>query len=40
MDADTTDKIAAVANEQRSSNPNERLHNNHLHITVREPKIL
>ena len=40
MDADTTDKIAAVPNEQRRSNPNERLHNNHLHITVREPKIL
>jgi hypothetical protein len=40
MDADTTDKIAPVANEQRRTNPNERLHNNHLHITVREPKIL
>jgi hypothetical protein len=40
MDADTTDQIAPVANEQRRTNPNERLHNNHLHITVREPKIL
>jgi len=40
MDADTTDKFAPVANEQRRTNPNERLHNNHLHITVREPKIL
>ena len=40
MDADTADKIAPVPNEQRRSNPNERLHNNHLHITVREPKIL
>ena len=40
MDADTTDKISPVPNEQRRSNPNERLHNNHLHITVREPKIL
>ena len=40
MDADTTDKIAPIPNEQRRSNPNERLHNNHLHITVREPKIL
>jgi hypothetical protein len=40
MDADTTDQIAPVANEQRRTNPNERLHNNHLHITVRELKIL
>jgi hypothetical protein len=40
MDADTADQIAPVANEQRRTNPNERLHNNHLHITVREPKIL
>ncbi|MEM8514901.1 hypothetical protein RCH14_004256, partial [Massilia sp. MP_M2] len=40
MDADTTDKVAPVPNEQRRTNPNERLHNNHLHITVREPKIL
>lgn len=40
MDADTADKIAPIPNEQRRSNPNERLHNNHLHITVREPKIL
>ena len=40
MDADTADKTAPAPNEQRRSNPNERLHNNHLHITVREPKIL
>lgn len=40
MDADTADKIAPVPNEQRKKNDNERLHNNHLHITVREPKIL
>jgi hypothetical protein len=40
MDADTTDKVAPVPNEQRPSNANERLHNNHLHITVREPRIL
>ena len=40
MDANTADNIAPVPNEQRRSSPNELLHNNHLHITVREPKIL
>ncbi len=40
MDANTADNIPPVPNEQRRSNPNERTHNNHLHITVREPKIL
>ncbi len=40
MDANTTDSIPPVPNEQRVSNQNERVHNNHLHITVREPKIL
>lgn len=40
MDANTADNVLPVPNEQRSSNPNERTHNNHLHITVREPKIL
>ena len=40
MDADTADRTAPVPNEQRPANANERLHNNHLHITVREPKIL
>jgi hypothetical protein len=40
MDANTADNIPPVPNEQRSTNPNERTHNNHLHITVREPKIL
>lgn len=40
MDANTADNVSPVPNEQRRSNPNERTHNNHLHITVREPKIL
>lgn len=40
MDANTADNVPPVPNEQRRSNPNERTHNNHLHITVREPKIL
>lgn len=40
MDADTADNMPPIPNEQRRSNPNERTHNNHLHITVREPKIL
>jgi hypothetical protein len=40
MDANTADNIPPLPNEQRSTNPNERTHNNHLHITVREPKIL
>jgi hypothetical protein len=40
MDANTADTMPPVPNEQRISNPNERTHNNHLHITVREPKIL
>jgi hypothetical protein len=40
MDPNTADNIPPVPNEQRKSNSNERTHNNHLHITVREPKIL
>jgi hypothetical protein len=40
MDANTADNLPAVPNEQRRTNPNERVHNNHLHLTVREPKIL
>lgn len=40
MDANTEDKVPPVPNEQRESNKNEQTHNNHLHITVREPKIL
>jgi hypothetical protein len=40
MDANTADNVPPVPNEQRSTNPNERTHNNHLHITVLEPKIL
>ncbi len=40
MDANTADDIPPVPNQQRSGNANERVHNNHLHITVREPKIL
>ncbi len=40
MDSNTTDDIPPVPNEQRHSNSNERVHNNHLHITVLEPKIL
>jgi hypothetical protein len=40
MEANTADSTPPIPNEQRRSNPNERTHNNHLHITVREPKIL
>jgi hypothetical protein len=40
MDANTADNIAPIPNEQRRTNSNELTHNNHLHITVREPKIL
>ena len=40
MDANTADNVPPVPNEQRESNSNERTHNNHLHITVREPGIL
>jgi len=40
MDANTADNIPAAPNEQREANANERTHNNHLHITVLEPKIL
>ena len=40
MDANTADNIPAVPNEQRATNRNELTHNNHLHITVQEPKIL
>lgn len=40
MDANTADNLPPVPNEQRRTNSNERTHNNHLHITVREPKIL
>jgi len=40
MDANTADKVPPVPNEQRQANANERTHNNHLHITVLEPKIL
>ncbi|WP_305821116.1 hypothetical protein [Massilia brevitalea] len=40
MDANTADNIPPVPNEQRQANSNERTHNNHLHITVLEPKIL
>jgi len=40
MDANTADKIPPAPNEQREANANERTHNNHLHITVLEPKIL
>lgn len=40
MDANTADNIPPVSNEQRRTNQNERTHNNHLHITVCEPKIL
>ncbi len=40
MDVNTADSVPPVPNEQRSGNKNERGHNNHLHITVREPKIL
>lgn len=38
MDANTRDKIAATPNLQVSAN--ETLHAHHLHVTVREPKIL
>jgi hypothetical protein len=37
MDANTTDAISPIANQQRSAN--EKLHSSHLHITVLEPKI-
>lgn len=40
MDANTADNTPPVPNEQRKTNENERTHNNHLHITVLEPKIL
>ena len=40
MDANTADNIPPIPNEQRSTNRNEQTHNNHLHITVLEPKIL
>ncbi len=41
MDADGQGGQGAVANMQRgASTSNERLHTHHLHITVREPKIL
>jgi len=40
MDVNTVDNIPAAPNEQREANANERTHNNHLHITVLEPKIL
>lgn len=40
MDANTADKIPPVRNEQRKTNRNEQTHDNHLHITVSEPKIL
>lgn len=38
MDSNTRDSVPAVENKQVSAN--ERLHHNHLHITVLEPKIL
>jgi hypothetical protein len=38
IDTNTNDDIPAVPNEQRSQN--EKTHNNHLHITVSDPKIL
>ena len=38
MDMNTGDQHPHVANEQRNSN--EKLHANHLHVTVKEPKIL
>ncbi|WP_228894616.1 hypothetical protein [Pseudoduganella aquatica] len=38
MDTDTKDTTPPAANQQRSAN--EKLHSNHLHITVHEPKIL
>lgn len=38
MEGNTLDNKPPVPNEQLS--PNERLHNNHLHVTVLEPKIL
>jgi hypothetical protein len=38
MDPNTQDKVPAPPNEQRS--PNEKIHDNHLHITVMEPRIL
>lgn len=37
LDLNTHDKIAPVLNEQR--NEVEKLHNNHLHLTIREPQI-
>jgi len=40
MDVNTVDNIPPAPNEQREANANERTHNNHLHITVLEPKIL
>jgi hypothetical protein len=38
MDTNTTDTTQPTANQQRSKN--EKLHSNHLHITVQEPRIL
>jgi hypothetical protein len=38
MDNNTTDNVAATPNMQKSGN--EALHSHHLHITVKEPKIL
>lgn len=40
MDTNTHDNATATANEQRKGNGLEILHNNHLHISVYEPKIL
>lgn len=40
MDADTRDTVAATPNLQRKHDENEKLHAHHLHLTVREPKIL
>ena len=38
VDTNTQDRSPAVPNEHRSAN--EKTHNNHLHITIVEPKIL
>lgn len=38
MEVNTADQNPPVANEQH--NKNETLHANHLHVTVKEPKIL
>ncbi len=38
MEVSTQSRSDQVANEQRSQN--EKIHNNHMHITIKEPKIL